>query len=46
MWEKEQEKQRDELFNKIKPVTLPKQEWKRKNLEALWQELLLGGQTA
>jgi hypothetical protein len=27
---KEQEKRRDELFNKIKPMTPPKQEWKRK----------------
>jgi hypothetical protein len=27
---KEQEKRRDEFFNEIKPRTLPKQEWKRK----------------
>jgi hypothetical protein len=26
----EREKQWDELFNEIKPVTLPKQEWKQK----------------
>jgi hypothetical protein len=30
MREKVQEKRRDELFNEIKPMTLPKQEWRRK----------------
>jgi hypothetical protein len=30
MRKKEQEKRRDELFNEIKPRTLPKQEWKQK----------------
>jgi hypothetical protein len=30
MQEREQEKQRDELFNEIKPRTLPKQEWRWK----------------
>jgi hypothetical protein len=30
MREKEWEKQRDELFNEIKPMTLLKQEWRRK----------------
>jgi hypothetical protein len=29
MREKEQEKQWDELFDKIKPMTLPKQEWRQ-----------------
>jgi hypothetical protein len=28
MWEMEQEKRRDELFDEIKPRTLPKQEWR------------------
>jgi hypothetical protein len=31
MREKKQEKQWDELFNEIKPMTLPKQGWKRKD---------------
>jgi hypothetical protein len=31
MREKEREKRRDELFNEIKPMTLPKQEWRRKD---------------
>jgi hypothetical protein len=30
MREKEREKQRDELFNEIKPMTLPEQEWRWK----------------
>jgi hypothetical protein len=30
MREKEREKWRDELFDEIKPMTLPRQEWKRK----------------
>jgi hypothetical protein len=32
MWEKEQEKWQDELFDEIKPRTMPKQEWKRKGV--------------
>jgi hypothetical protein len=30
LWEKEREKRWDELFNEIKPMTLPKQEWRQK----------------
>jgi hypothetical protein len=54
MQEKEREKQQDELFNKIKHVTLPKQEWRRKEAPsgsttdpaASGQTTMLDGQTA
>jgi hypothetical protein len=54
MQEKEREKRRDELFNEIKPMTLPKQEWRWKEApqhsmaepDADSQTATLGGQTA
>jgi hypothetical protein len=54
MQEKEREKRRDELFNEIKPMTLPKQEWRWKEVpqhsmaepDADSQTATLGGQTA
>jgi hypothetical protein len=54
MREKEREKQRDELFDEIKPMTLPKQEWRRKEapqhstteLAVDSQTIAPGGQTA
>jgi hypothetical protein len=47
MWEREQEKRWDELFDEIKPRTLPKQEWRQK--EASQHQTIepaTGGQTA
>jgi hypothetical protein len=54
MREKEREKRQDELFNEIKPVTLPKQEWRGKgaplgsmaDLAASGQTTTPNGQTA
>jgi hypothetical protein len=54
MREKEQEKQWDELFDKIKPMTLPKQEWRQMEAPqhstaeptADGQTTVPGGQTA
>jgi hypothetical protein len=54
MREKEREKRRDELFKEIKPMTLPKQEWRWKEApqylmaepNADGQTAMLSGQTA
>jgi hypothetical protein len=46
MREKEHEKRWDELFDEIKPRTLPKQEWKRKEApRSATAEPAAGGQT-
>jgi hypothetical protein len=53
MREKEWEKRRDELFHRIKPMTLPKKEWRRKEgpqcsmaeLDANGQTVMPGSQT-
>jgi hypothetical protein len=46
MREKELEKRRDELFNEIKPRTLPRQEWKRMVApQSSTTEPAVGGQT-
>jgi hypothetical protein len=46
MWEKEREKRWDKLFNEIKPVNLPKQEWKWKEVpRSSTVEPAAGGQT-
>ena len=43
MQEQEQKKQRDELFNEMKPMVPQKQEWRHKKVEH--SSLEVGGQT-
>jgi hypothetical protein len=46
MRENKRQKLRDELFNEIKPMTLPKQEWREKEApQGLMSELKADSQT-